>query len=1379
MLTYLIANYTLLSQDRIYCTRFPYWMIKRATESVLIRTKDLDITTVLDETVEPLRKILESITSWPNVIEDWFPGATALMKEAYKMMTKKQFKEYKARRDSQKDEDIDDSVYKAGEKLIKEWGRLQNSVIMRMIQVWPTIGSPKYPLGAVMDGETNHNEVFYVFTEFAAEDHLQIFTATYNAESNPGEWKTRFLGDHRVKPDAAIVKNTVDNLGLTVAEINRLKQQIAFEQALMHRIEQLQKIQNQGGDMAFTKVTNALFALPADDLVSTACSKFLTGLPRAPGSQVDSTNLLWLQDACGASAVDIKLATTPQEERIASEVIIVIPSGSQELQFTSRTEAIQKQFGADAVQNTRSDGYNNVIEGVMLGLEAASTITLGLGQFLNLMQYDYVDAEGKPSTNFKNWLSPIFDAIPLEIASDATTAGKKGLWIQPHLEHRVILRLEACPQREGVTKLEQFFAKHIGEVKFEKLQVIGLSTATCYAAPPSKGVKTKPLGFKMMKQTKITFIGDTRFDHSADPTTFIFSLTNESVTFKLRPAKGTTLSSAVDWIISRLKSQKAAVDSAKDESKALQDILQSIGSSVMPRQISITVGQQSVLAFGLDLEIALSAGAEPGKHVAFHGGLHWERGATRVLAEIWSNGHEPIIGEKLNPYYDTYQSFKPSGEGLQDYISIPYLFDPKGSIKLPAGIPDRISRASLEFSLGAVRFLNIEATLACSLPESKESLPPVMLQEIMLIYNRNFTDKYTQFYFRGVVALQPPRHLGGVRGQAYMGVSLKYEATNNISNWTLSAEATGLEIAHLYTLLPTDGSNHAIMNFMSNISIKHVGATYEYNSSGLPSKLTLDGVLQIGPVELKLDYYHKGAEWEFKASVKPNPDLREKKTTLKELLHDFVDDDTMSSVPNFVQNFELNLDELGIDLICFRDKLNDKPDAPSYIVFVFVIKVNKFSVTFAQLQERNGAFPKSGTKSKAKRLLRLSLSAFPKVEVPIVQELPKPFDELDFLWASEDITIDEVVLINKHAFKDKSPVSYQESQKKEGVSPALVSGCHFQVILNEQSQPKCILDYAFNGAKHATKKADMDAANTNPNDQGVSTAAALPGASQDGGTKSAPMSRTTKGLSISNISLSMKDKGKLSITLDAKVMLGPLAFELIGFTVNLDLNLFKNFDPTTFHADFGLSGMAVAFSRPPATLAGMFVHKDLGGGRSQYMGGLAIGVGVWEFLAAGVYEEYAGWNSIFVFAKLNGPLISFGFAEVNGIVGGFGYNSAIRMPAVTEVTDFPFVQINTNKREAASNIIDQFKELTNTGEKGWFKAAKDSYWLAAGESSSSGTQRETQTNRVRSRCESVPYGGNTSCPGHRSITKPQARNLRRSCSKDAQGCRRRKSFPIH
>ena len=65
-------------------------------------------------------------------------------------------------------------------------------------------------------------------------------------------------------------------------------------------------------------------------------------------------------------------------------------------------------------------------------------------------------------------------------------------------------------------------------------------------------------------------------------------------------------------------------------------------------------------------------------------------------------------------------------------------------------------------------------------------------------------------------------------------------------------------------------------------------------------------------------------------------------------------------------------------------------------------------------------------------------------------------------------------------------------------------------------------------------------------------------------------------------------------------------------------------------------------------------------------------------------------------------------------MGGFGYNSQIRLPSVTEVMDFPFVQINTAKKAPAQTVMQQFDQLLDDSPKGWFKAAKESYWLAAG-----------------------------------------------------------------
>lgn len=106
------------------------------------------------------------------------------------------------------------------------------------------------------------------------------------------------------------------------------------------------------------------------------------------------------------------------------------------------------------------------------------------------------------------------------------------------------------------------------------------------------------------------------------------------------------------------------------------------------------------------------------------------------------------------------------------------------------------------------------------------------------------------------------------------------------------------------------------------------------------------------------------------------------------------------------------------------------------------------------------------------------------------------------------------------------------------------------------------------------------------------------------------MATSANGQTVKNITLNIGEKGILSITLDTSVALCPLAFNLIGFPVHLDLNNSNNLNPLELKATFSLSGMAVEFSWPPVTLAGVFVQKDMGGGRSTYMGGPAFGVEV-------------------------------------------------------------------------------------------------------------------------------------------------------------------------
>lgn len=1280
-------------------------MLKEAGDGTLIDTRDIDVTTVLDPDGKRLRDAIASITHRPGLIDDWFPGGEQMMKEAYELMDNNRgaWARYKAYKKLGLDPGT--VVSKLGDSVLEKWKNLQNGSIKRMLQAWPYMGYPKAPTMNFPNVPAYYGEISVIKARFGYTTTCTVEGEQYDAAACPLHWKTTYMGN-KVIPTESGILNAFDQMcqGMQGRDLLRQRDELKQELEKVKTALEANKAASPAHLAFFKMASSSRMAPNRTDPLFIASTKFLDGLV---GGQ--RPNFEWLKEACGATAVSnsMPLSVTLSTRKL------------QKLNFTVASEALKRQFGATVLEDTDDNGYNSSLQGILLGLSDSSAVSMGLGELLALVQFDY----GKPESTFRRWLSPVLDLITVEIESDSEVPTKNGLWIHPQFSNRVVVRLIAKLQQAEDNQLPTFCKTYLGAAELNNFYVIALSTATCFHGTDYKSQPVNgqyPSACSKMVQTKITFVAQVKFDLNAQVTMLVVSITNDSLTFVLQPSKGTTLATAVDWILERVSSeQKGLADTVKGRTTDLHKILESIESEVHLRQIQITIGPHGILAFGLDIEILFSLGAAQNQHVPLHGRVRWSQGSTRVLAEIWSERNKPCIGMSLNPYFDAHDLLSPDTEGLQDYISIPHLINRDNPVSLPAGIPNRIQTASIEFTTGTVKTLHMEAKVVCSISPTKDNLPPLMLQELMVVFSRNFATKEQKIYFRGVLSLEPPRYLDYPLNPVNASLSLLYDSSTAGGVWSLRAEASVISMSHLYTMLPTDGSNHAMISFMSSIRIASVVASYTYNLSGLPNKLVLKGTLEIGPVQLDLEYLHEKGVWNFEAHLAPTQELSGKKARLIDLLHEFLDAESLDSLPDFVQNFEIVLSTLDVDLVCFKASLTNQPDSPSYVIFVLTLTIDKLAFTFVQIQEQDGAFPGSAQKSKPKRLIRFSLSAFPKVPAPVVQELPKPFDGLDFLWVNVDLTVEEVTLVNDHAFQSKPPISYQENQKKTGGAVvALAAGNHFQVLLHEQNQPRCVLDYTFGTKEKQENPASSGDQSTTSdiNDKAV-TPNRSPVSERDqtgGQAKSAPMTRSANGLTVKNITLNLKERGILSIALDASVTLGPLAFNLIGFSVHLDLNSFKNLNPLELKATSSLSGMAVAFSRPPATLAGVFVHKDLDGGRSSYMGGLALGVGVWEFLAAGAYEEHKGWNTVFVFVKLNGPLISFGSAEINGIVGGFGCNSRIRLPSVTEVMDFPFVQINTAKKAPAQNVMQQFDQLLDDSPEGWFKAAKDTYWLAAG-----------------------------------------------------------------
>lgn len=66
---------------------------------------------------------------------------------------------------------------------------------------------------------------------------------------------------------------------------------------------------------------------------------------------------------------------------------------SQKLHFTVVSQSLERQFGATVIGDTDDNGYNRFIQGILLGLNDSSAVSMGLGEPLALVQSDYGKTE--------------------------------------------------------------------------------------------------------------------------------------------------------------------------------------------------------------------------------------------------------------------------------------------------------------------------------------------------------------------------------------------------------------------------------------------------------------------------------------------------------------------------------------------------------------------------------------------------------------------------------------------------------------------------------------------------------------------------------------------------------------------------------------------------------------------------------------------------------------------------------------------------------------------------------------------------------------------------------------------------------------------------
>ncbi|HEX7119775.1 MAG TPA: DUF6603 domain-containing protein [Longimicrobiales bacterium] len=198
--------------------------------------------------------------------------------------------------------------------------------------------------------------------------------------------------------------------------------------------------------------------------------------------------------------------------------------------------------------------------------------------------------------------------------------------------------------------------------------------------------------------------------------------------------------------------------------------------------------------------------------------------------------------------------------------------------------------------------------------------------------------------------------------------------------------------------------------------------------------------------------------------------------------------------------------------------------------------------------------------------------------------------------------------------------------------------------------------------------------------------------------------------------------GALFVVLDASIAMGPLTFSLDGLAVGTPLTKFE----PTFH----LSGLGLGYARPPLEITGALLAvpgQQLAPSTAYRYDGVAVAKSAnYTVSGVGSYAQLeSGDPSLFVFAQLESPLGGPPAFFVTGLMGGFGFNRSLALPARDEVQDFPLLALASPPEPgrpapsqdpmAVLDVLEGRAPLEPGGTpRRWIEPSPGDTWLAVG-----------------------------------------------------------------
>ncbi|KAF5540890.1 hypothetical protein FNAPI_10411 [Fusarium napiforme] len=1058
-----------------------------------------------------------------------------------------------------------------------------------------------------------------------------------------------------------------------------------------------------------------------------------------------------------------EVAGKPELHQIDIELAVKNETGStiQTLAFTTDRSSRAVQFGHDAASfSETSPGYDDRMSGMILGLDQHHTTgRMTLAQLAALIHFPLSSAVMASIGRLP--LKPIHTHM-----LEKPQSSLSGLWLVPAASSRAILRLamELDTDQDGVSVVEDFLKDKLGNVEVNKITITGVCVAETSIEPEDNTVNESEVEWN----SALSLQGNIAWKSKNDaPPGFegivVISFTNVGFEIALQLDQKTSdiFSDLVNWVQKKMPAQEDSLtNSATDLSlQSTDDVVEMVKGSLSTltkgfdaRSVKLSFNSQlEPEAFEINIETALPL-PRSGEVVPFLVSLQWNPGVYKLSAELWG-GLELYdqLPPALDPYPRPAHDIYPRTDKAVFKIPIMDLIG-QYDLAIPKGIPDTITEAAMRlmYSKGNSTVF-ITSTIACS-PEGfqhdqiKPADPPLLrFDEVRLALMLDFLgpnrDFSIEFDAVTVITTKAEHRPTVITEQVDDSIILrtKVQYANDGSGdslWNIVGAVENVKLANLYDLLASDGANSAIMDVMANLHIAYAGVTYEYRS-GRPSALYLNGTIRLGTpisnLHLDLAYSHlskgsrgldgKEAEesgWSFAAHLGATPRNEHQAKqlfTAADLFNGLLED--VNDLPEIVKTLQIQRSELSIDLVCKSIFSGNE----KRVIFALTITIKTFSITLAQIRSYGEQRAKVGGQDDpgVGRLLTFSLSKLPELpKVPVVGRVDQiPLDQLGVIWANRDITSKELIALNENIFK-QHPLLIKQAKKDSTTALKLASGLHFQVVLLEGGLQKLVLDHVVSGKRKKVKAGSESSQGIENNGNGVNTKVKqVPSDNEEDKQSVAPMCKTFGPLSIRNIGLSVGGPKHtiVRITLDATVRLGPVSFALLGFRIAIDLGNVKSLgDLLRISPTVSVKGMEVAFDKPPTRLGGLIARfEDRSAGSEGFEGAIAVSVAAWSAMAGGRYQELRdGTKSLFVFGMLQGTIAEFGCAQLNGLMGGFGYNSLLKLPTLAmDVPLFPFIALNRPGTDTSGSIMEQMLLITDRTRE-FIKAVRDEMWLVAG-----------------------------------------------------------------